>query len=96
MRPTNYVNFHSNNEQIVGHIEQAEENRNNIINNNNNGICPHDTSNREVLELMTLPLNNSDPKLNDTYVNELTPYTQRYQHLSKSLMKSLANKHKAQ
>lgn len=49
MRPTNYVNFHSNNEQIVDRIEQAEEKRNNIIINNinnNNGICPQDTSNR--------------------------------------------------
>ncbi len=66
---TNYVNFHSNIEQIIGHIEQAVENRNN---NNNTLAFVHTTHPiEEVVGLITLPLNNIDPKLNDTYINEL-------------------------
>lgn len=65
---TNYVNFHSNIEQIKGHIEQAEENR-----NNNNSLAYAHTTHpiEEVVGLITLPLNNTDPRLNDIYVNEL-------------------------
>ncbi len=66
---TNYVNFHSNIEQIKGHIEQAEENRNN---NNNTLAYVHTTHPiEEVVGLITIPLNNTEPKLNDTYINEL-------------------------
>jgi hypothetical protein len=66
---TNYVNFHSNIEQIKGHIEQAGENRKN---NNNTLAYVHTTHPiEEVVGLITLPLNNTDPKLNDTYINEL-------------------------
>ncbi len=66
---TNYVDFHSNIEQIIGHIEQAEENRNN---NNNTLAYVHTTHPiEEVVGLITLPLNNTDPKLNDTYISEL-------------------------
>ncbi|MEJ7642166.1 MAG: hypothetical protein WKF36_08225 [Candidatus Nitrosocosmicus sp.] len=66
---TNYVNFHSNIEQIKGHIEQAEENRNN---NNKTLAYVHTTHPiEEVVGLITLPLNNTDPKLNDTYINDL-------------------------
>jgi len=66
---TNYVNFHSNIEQIKGHIEQAEENRN----NNNNSLAYVHTTHpiEEVVGLITIPLNNTEPKLNDTYVNAL-------------------------
>ncbi|HYO06049.1 MAG TPA: hypothetical protein VER14_03605 [Phototrophicaceae bacterium] len=66
---TNYVNFHSNIEQIKGHIEQAEENRN----NNNKSLAYVHTTHpiEEVVGLITIPLNNTEPKLNDTYVSEL-------------------------
>ncbi len=66
---TNYVDFHSNIEQIKGHIEQAEENRN----NNNNTLAYVHTTHPidEVVGLITIPLNNTEPKLNDTYINEL-------------------------
>ena len=66
---TNYVNFHSNIEQIKGHIEQAEENRN----NNNNSLAYVHTTHpiEEVVGLITIPLNNTEPKLNDTYINAL-------------------------
>ena len=66
---TNHVNFHSNIEQIIGHIEMAEENKNN---NNNTLAYTHTTHPiEEVVGLITIPLNNTDPKLNDTYFNEL-------------------------
>ncbi len=65
---TNYVNFHSNIEQIKGHIEQAEENRN----NNNTLAYVHTTHPiEEVVGLITIPLNNTEPRLNDTYINAL-------------------------
>jgi hypothetical protein len=66
---TNHVNFHSNIEQIIGHIEKAEENKN----NNNNTLAYSHTTHPidEVVGLITIPLNNTDPKLNDTYFNEL-------------------------
>jgi hypothetical protein len=66
---TNYADFHSNIEQIKGHIEQAEENRN----NNNNSLAYVHTTHpiEEVVGLITIPLNNTEPKLNDTYVSEL-------------------------
>ncbi|MBA3977146.1 MAG: hypothetical protein H0X50_02985 [Nitrosopumilus sp.] len=67
---TNYVNFRSNIEQIIGHIEKAEENMNN---NNNNTLAYTHTTHPidEVVGLITIPLNNTDSKLNDTYFNEL-------------------------
>ncbi len=66
---TNHVNFHSNIEQIKGHIEKAEENKNN---NNNTLAYTHTTHPiEEVVGLITIPLNNTDSKLNDTYFNEL-------------------------
>jgi hypothetical protein len=66
---TDYINFHSNIEQIIGHIEKAEENKN----NNNDTLAYGHTSHPivEVVGLITIPLNNTDPKLNDTYYNEL-------------------------
>ncbi len=66
---TDYVKFHSNIEQIIGHIEKAEENKN----NNNNTLAYSHTNHpiEEVVSLITIPLNSSDPKLNDTYFDEL-------------------------
>ncbi len=66
---TNYTDFHSNIEQIIGHIEKAEENKN----NNNNTLAYTHTTHPidEVVGLITTPLNNTDPKLNDTYFNDL-------------------------
>jgi hypothetical protein len=66
---TEYVKFHSNIEQIIGHIEKAVYNKN--INNDTlaYGHTSHPID--EVLSLITIPLNNADSKLNGTYFNEL-------------------------
>jgi hypothetical protein len=66
---TDYVKFHSNIEQIIGHIEKAVYNKN----INNNTLAYQHTSHpiEEVVSLITIPLNNTDPKLNGTYINEL-------------------------
>jgi hypothetical protein len=66
---TDYINFHSNIEQIIGHIEKAEYNKN----NNNDALAYSHTRHPidEVVSLITIPLNNSDSKLNDTYFDEL-------------------------
>ena len=66
---TDYVNFHSNIEQIIGHIEKAEENKNNNSDTLAFGHTSHPIA--EVVSLITIPLHNTDPKLNDTYYNEL-------------------------
>jgi hypothetical protein len=66
---TEYVKFHSNIEQIIGHIEKAVYNKN----INNNTLAYQHTSHpiEEVVSLITIPLNNTDSKLNGTYFNEL-------------------------
>ena len=66
---TDYAKFHSNIEQIIGHIEKAVYNKN----LNNNTLAHQHTSHpiEEVVSLITIPLNNTDPKLNGTYINEL-------------------------
>src|SRR3982751_5561451 len=54
---TDYVKFHSNIEQIIGHIEKAVYNKN----SNNNTLAYEHTSHpiAEVVSLITIPLNNS-------------------------------------
>jgi hypothetical protein len=66
---TNYSNFHSNIEQIIGHIQQAESNKN----ANNDSLAMSHTLHpiEEVLTLVTIPLSNADSKLNETYSNNL-------------------------
>jgi hypothetical protein len=66
---TDYVKFHSNIEQIIGHIEKAEDNKN----NNNDTLAYSHTSHpiEEVISLITIPLSSADKKLNDTYFDEL-------------------------
>jgi hypothetical protein len=66
---TDYVKFHSNIEQIIGHIEKAVYNKN--INNNTLAYLHTSHPIEEVVSLITIPLNNADPKLNGTYINEL-------------------------
>jgi hypothetical protein len=66
---TDYVKFHSNIEQIIGHIEKAVYNKN--INNNTLAYLHTSHPIKEVVSLITIPLNNADPKLNGTYINEL-------------------------
>jgi hypothetical protein len=66
---TEHAKFHSNIEQIIGHIEKAVYNKN----ANNNTLAYEHTSHpiEEVVSLITIPLNNTDPNLNGTYFNEL-------------------------
>jgi hypothetical protein len=66
---TDYVKFHSNIEQIIGHIEKALYNKN--INNNTLAYLHTSHPIGEVVSLITIPLNNTDPKTNGTYINEL-------------------------
>ena len=66
---TDYVKFHSNIEQIIGHIEKAVYNKN--INNNTLAYLHTSHPIEEVVSLITIPLNNADPKLNGTYINQL-------------------------
>jgi hypothetical protein len=65
---TEHAKFHSNIEQIIGHIEKAVYNK-----NINNTLAYEHTSHpiEEVVSLITIPLNNTDPNLNGTYFNEL-------------------------
>jgi 3-dehydroquinate dehydratase len=66
---TDYNLFQSNIEQIIGHIKMAEFNKN----LNNNTLAYNHTSHpiEEVLSIITIPLNNEDKKLNDTYFKDL-------------------------
>ncbi len=66
---TDYTNFHSNIEQIIGHIEKAVYNKN--IDNNTLAYSHTSHPIEEVLSLITIPLNNSDSKLNSKYIDEL-------------------------
>ena len=66
---TDYNLFQSNIEQIIGHIKMAVFNKN----LNNNTLAYNHTSHPidEVLSIITIPLNNEDKKLNDTYFKDL-------------------------
>jgi len=66
---TDYTGFHSNIEQIIGHIEKAEYNKfhNNTELTLGHTLHPID----EVLSLVTIPLSTADSNLNDTYLNDL-------------------------
>jgi hypothetical protein len=66
---TDYTGFHSNVEQIIGHIEKAEENK---ISNNDTLTLGHALHPiEEVLTLITIPLSTTDNNLNDTYFRDL-------------------------
>ena len=58
---TEYVKFHSNIEQIIGHIEKAVYNKN--IDNNTLAYSHTSHPIEEVLSLIAIPLNNTDSKL---------------------------------
>ena len=60
---TEYVKFHSNIEQIIGHIEKAVYNKN--IDNNTLAYSHTSHPIEEVLSLIAIPLNNTDSKLNE-------------------------------
>lgn len=64
-----YQNFHSNVEQIIGHIQMAEFNKN----SGNDSLALAHTLHpiEEVFTLITLPLNDTDDTLNNTYANSL-------------------------
>lgn len=65
----NYEDFHSNIQQIIGHIQMAEYNK---INNNDSLTLAHTLHPiEEVYTLITIPLNSTDNTLNDTYANNL-------------------------
>jgi hypothetical protein len=66
---TEYVKFHSNIEQIIGHIEKAVYNKN--IGNNTLAYSHTSHPIEEVLSLIAIPLNNTDSKLNGTYTSDL-------------------------
>ena len=66
---TEYVKFHSNIEQIIGHIEKAVYNKN--IDNNTLAYSHTSHPIEEVLSLIAIPLNNTDSKLNELYTSDL-------------------------
>jgi hypothetical protein len=64
-----YTAFHSNIEQIIGHIEKSVYNK---INNNETLTLGHALHPiEEVLTLVTIPINNTDSQLNETYYDNL-------------------------
>jgi hypothetical protein len=64
-----YTGFHSNMEQIIGHIEKAIFNK---INNNETNTLGHSLHPiEEVLTLVTIPIANVDSSLNKTYFDNL-------------------------
>ena len=64
-----YTDFHSNVEQIIGHIEKALFSK---INNNETNTLGHTLHPiEEVLSLVTIPLTNADANLNKTYFDNL-------------------------
>ena len=66
---TDYTSFHSNVEQIIGHIEKAGYNK---FHNNTELTLAHALHPiEEVLTLVTIPLSTADKSLNDTYFNDL-------------------------
>ena len=66
---TDYTSFHSNIEQIIGHIEKAEFNK---FHNDTELTLAHTLHPiEEVLSLVTIPLSTADRNLNDTYFNDL-------------------------
>ncbi len=66
---TDYTSFHSNIEQIIGHIEKAEYNK---FHNDTELTLSHTLHPiEEVLSLVTIPLSTADRNLNDTYFNDL-------------------------
>jgi hypothetical protein len=66
---TDYTSFHSNIEQIIGHIEKAEYNK---FHNDSELTLSHTLHPiEEVLSLVTIPLSTADSNLNDTYFNDL-------------------------
>ena len=66
---TDYTSFHSNIEQIIGHIEKAGYNK---FHNNTELTLAHALHPiEEVLSLVTIPLSTADKNLNDTYFNDL-------------------------
>jgi hypothetical protein len=66
---TDYTSFHSNIEQIIGHIEKAEYNK---FHNNTELTLAHALHPiEEVLTLVTIPLSTADRNLNDTYYKDL-------------------------
>ena len=67
--PTEYTGFHSNVEQIIGHIEKANENK--IFNNDTLTLGHALHPIEEVLTLITIPLSTADSNLNDTYFKDL-------------------------
>ena len=66
---TEYVKFHSNIEQIIGHIEKAVYNKN--IDNNTLAYSHTSHPIEEVLSLIAIPLNNTDSKLSEFYTSDL-------------------------
>ena len=66
---TDYTSFHSNIEQIIGHIEKAEYNK---FHNDSELTLSHTLHPiEEVLSLVTIPLSTADRNLNDTYFSDL-------------------------
>ena len=66
---TDYASFHSNIEQIIGHIEKAEYNK---FHNDSQLTLAHALHPiEEVLSLVTIPLATTDRNLNDTYFKDL-------------------------
>ena len=66
---TDFTGFHSNVEQIIGHIEKAGENK--IFNNDTLTLGHALHPIEEVLTLITIPLSAADSNLNDTYFKDL-------------------------
>lgn len=66
---TDYTGFHSNVQQIIGHIENAGENK--ILNNDTSTLGHALHPIEEVLTLITIPLSTADTNLNDTYFKDL-------------------------
>jgi hypothetical protein len=64
-----YTGFHSNVEQIIGHVEKALFNKMNDNQTNTLGHALHPIE--EVLSLVTMPLTNADANLNKTYSDRL-------------------------
>lgn len=66
---TDYTGFHSNIEQINGHIDQAVYNKH--LNNQTLTVAHTLHPIEEVLSLITIPLSQSDSNLNQTYFENL-------------------------
>ncbi|MDR4490474.1 MAG: hypothetical protein R2685_06175 [Candidatus Nitrosocosmicus sp.] len=64
-----YTGFHSNIEQINGHIDKAVDNK--IANNQKLTLAHTEHPIAEVLSLITIPLNESNSELNQTYYENL-------------------------